>query len=289
VNVNVIHKKTGMFPLYMSLKEDLPLEVFEKLLERGADINQQTLLGNTSLISSAAFEDLEALRFFIDHDADGSLQNAAGDTVLHAALQTQYSRQLVPLIVQKYPSLVTVRNKKGQIPLHIACSRPNLAISVLDALSTGEDGSLINTPDGSGRSPLMIASALVNGELVKYLVEEGADLKQTDSLGKTALLHSLDSHCHSCVQWLTPSHLPSPLMNHVLIQNSVKSDKDSNDIMNEGIVLSVGPNTKSLHIGDDVLLPETGGNSFNIEGQEFMIYNDKDILGVFDESKTPRK
>lgn len=59
----------------------------------------------------------------------------------------------------------------------------------------------------------------------------------------------------------------------------------------EGTVIAVGPGTKdktgnvipvSVTVGDKVLLPEYGGTKISMEGKEYHIYRDGDILGVFE-------
>lgn len=55
--------------------------------------------------------------------------------------------------------------------------------------------------------------------------------------------------------------------------------------VNEGTVVAVAAAnndwTPSVKAGDVVLLPEFGGNSIKVEGEEFFLYNEEALLGVF--------
>ena len=57
--------------------------------------------------------------------------------------------------------------------------------------------------------------------------------------------------------------------------------------VNEGTVVSVAAANKdwtpTVKQGDTVLLPEFGGNSIKIEGEEFFLYNEDALLGVLSE------
>ncbi|KAG6577918.1 10 kda chaperonin [Phytophthora cinnamomi] len=57
---------------------------------------------------------------------------------------------------------------------------------------------------------------------------------------------------------------------------------------NEGEVVAVGPGARATDgslvpaqsaVGDKVLLPEYGGSSVKLDGQEFFLFRDEDILG----------
>ena len=57
--------------------------------------------------------------------------------------------------------------------------------------------------------------------------------------------------------------------------------------VNEGTVVSVAVASKdwtpTVKLGDTVLLPDFGGNSIKIEGEEFFLYNEDALLGVLSE------
>ena len=87
-----------------------------------------------------------------------------------------------------------------------------------------------------------------------------------------------------------------PLLNRIVVQKpeAVKVSKGgiilkSQESVSWGTVIAVGPgrmmetgNLKpmDLAVGDKVLLPEYGGSSVKLAGEEVHIYRDDDILGV---------
>lgn len=90
-----------------------------------------------------------------------------------------------------------------------------------------------------------------------------------------------------------------PLLDRVLVQRALKPTKTTGGILlpessisklNEGVVVAVGAGRKlengtlnevSVKVGDKVLLPEYGGNTVKLDEEEFIIYRNEDILGVF--------
>ncbi|CBZ27882.1 putative 10 kDa heat shock protein [Leishmania mexicana MHOM/GT/2001/U1103] len=54
--------------------------------------------------------------------------------------------------------------------------------------------------------------------------------------------------------------------------------------VNEGTVVAVAAGSKdwtpTVKVGDTVLLPEYGGSSVKVEGQEFFLYDESVLLGV---------
>jgi chaperonin GroES len=61
------------------------------------------------------------------------------------------------------------------------------------------------------------------------------------------------------------------------------------DKLNEGIVVAVGPGSRgrdgqllkpSVEVGDHVLLSEFGGTEVKLDGEEYHLFREDDILGV---------
>lgn len=88
-----------------------------------------------------------------------------------------------------------------------------------------------------------------------------------------------------------------PLFDRVLIKRVQASTKTAGGLLlpetgsklNEGIVVAVGPGIRSkdgdlikpcVAEGDNVMLPEYGGNNVKIDNDEFILYRETDLLGV---------
>eukprot|EP00976_Prorocentrum_cordatum_P074867 1181682-Prorocentrum_minimum.AAC.4 len=62
---------------------------------------------------------------------------------------------------------------------------------------------------------------------------------------------------------------------------------------NTGVVVAAGPGSRSrndgnvipmsVKAGDKVLLPDYGGTNVKLEGEEFIVYRDEDVLAVLQE------
>ncbi|CAN8072352.1 unnamed protein product [Agarophyton chilense] len=89
-----------------------------------------------------------------------------------------------------------------------------------------------------------------------------------------------------------------PLLDRVLIQKAVAEKTSRGGVilpesavskLNEGKVIAVGPGSRttdgtliqpSVKEGDDVLLPEYGGSKVVIDGKDFFLYRDDELLGL---------
>ncbi|RLN46163.1 hypothetical protein BBJ29_005551 [Phytophthora kernoviae] len=91
-----------------------------------------------------------------------------------------------------------------------------------------------------------------------------------------------------------------PFSNRVLVKRFEAVAKTASGIylpdaeqkqQNEGEVVAVGPGARTVDgslipaqsaVGDKVLLPEYGGSSVKLDGQEFFLFRDEEILGKLD-------
>ena len=90
----------------------------------------------------------------------------------------------------------------------------------------------------------------------------------------------------------------APLLNRVMIQRAQAVSKTSSGIiltqeeeMNHGTVVAHGPGISEesgfrktcVKVGDTVLLPSWDGQRVELNGKEYSIYRDTDILGILSE------
>jgi len=89
-----------------------------------------------------------------------------------------------------------------------------------------------------------------------------------------------------------------PLFDRVLIKKLIPQTKTASGILlpessqnkiNEGLVIAVGPGARQsdgkivtpvLKEGDKVVLPEYGGSQLKLNGEEYTLLREVDILGV---------
>ena len=88
----------------------------------------------------------------------------------------------------------------------------------------------------------------------------------------------------------------APLFDRVLIQRAVAERRTKGGLLipeaaqsktNEGLVVAVGPGARSdsglciplsVAVGDKVLLPEFGGTKVEVEGEEFQMFRETDLV-----------
>lgn len=148
-----------------------PLPIIKKLLDAGADPN--TLINSTprarmregsprivfatSIMRAAFSGDIELVKLLLAHGADPHIISSDRETTLMAACGTGF--------INGYHRLRPPAERLAVVKLLI---------------DLGED---VNAADNYGITPLMVAANLGDLNVVKYLVEKGADLNAHD-LGK---------------------------------------------------------------------------------------------------------
>lgn len=204
------------------------LNVMSCLVENGVDVNV-CLKGcqRTPLMSASEFDELDAVKFLVDHGARVDLQDRRGETCLyHAALQGSVaSHELLrylldrgtdinaltndkdtPLILAakkveyvafgflEHGANVFLKNNHGETALHTACQSSASRLLLNCLIEKGID---INSCTSDNCTPLMLASKTGNSKKVTFLIEHGANVHVQDQNGDTALHYATRSQCDS--------------------------------------------------------------------------------------------
>jgi len=90
----------------------------------------------------------------------------------------EYSR-----FVEAHPDLVNAKDEKGNVAMHVACSKGNRELAELLIRS----GANINLQDMHGNSPLHYSIDKGKNDLVEMLVRQGASVNLADFRGNTPL------------------------------------------------------------------------------------------------------
>ena len=125
------------------------------LRHNGADVDVRGDFGRTPLHCAACYEDFEMVRVLLDHKADVNARSDGGWTPIH------------------YVSLSMLFNFRP--------SSPAVAQLLL------EHGADVNAPisDGSGRTPLHVMIEFNRADVVRVLLERGANVGTKDRKGRT--------------------------------------------------------------------------------------------------------
>ncbi|MFM7557770.1 MAG: ankyrin repeat domain-containing protein, partial [Alphaproteobacteria bacterium] len=94
--------------------------------------------------------------------------------------------------------IVNQKNKGGATALHIASREGNLDIVKILI----DSGANPNIADNEGYTPLMRASLSASAEVVEYLLKNGAKPGIFNSQNETAIIHATNSKCDDCINAL---------------------------------------------------------------------------------------
>uniref|UniRef100_A0A7S3AVP7 EF-hand domain-containing protein n=1 Tax=Haptolina ericina TaxID=156174 RepID=A0A7S3AVP7_9EUKA len=149
----------GKMPLHLLARiGDQAEDVIRKILDQGGeskkDINYTDLNMKTPLHIAAEFKQGKLLKILLDRGANPLMQNKEGKTVLHMAVQSTSEEITTILLMHE-----KVTPKKDE---------------------------LVKLVDNDGRTALHIASFRAEADMVKLLLDHGADAKAADKSGHKA-------------------------------------------------------------------------------------------------------
>jgi ankyrin repeat protein len=210
----------GMTPLMWACRRGQDVEIVRLLLDRGARVNDTTTGANkgyTALMwachrnaPTAALGGrdtyLEIVRLLLDHGADLNVREAEGSIRLDAlmiACQRMHT-EIVRLLLDRGANPNAVYFPWSSSPLLEACLQGDIETSrlllsrganvnfqiTLGVNAQGRTGDPGDIRPHVGLTPLMAASHADNLELVKLLVNAGANVNVVDSRGFTAEEHA---------------------------------------------------------------------------------------------------
>ena len=173
-------------------------EMIENLIELGADPKFTDGYGNT-LIHNLYNSDkkyivklTEIIQSLIELGVDINAQNSNGSTVAHYIAGSNYaeSAKLLKHLIVKFGADMTIKNKQGDTPLMIACSRDcyygvNKDLGFFDAIMHDTNVN-INDIDSSGRTVLMMALNAENYETSEKILQHDIDLSIVNKYNNTA-------------------------------------------------------------------------------------------------------
>ncbi len=155
------------------------------LLDHGAEINATNHTGATPLMRAA--QDYDKVRLLVERGADVNVRSALGNTALILAARPANSHRTVAFLLSRGAE-VGATNHWGATALMAAVAAEDAA-SVRRLVRQGVDVNAVTTPDdpgfilGGGRSALMWAAYRGHTDILRQLLQSGADVNRESYLG----------------------------------------------------------------------------------------------------------
>ena len=181
-------------------------DISKLLIQQGANINTKDEYSYTALMRAAMRGDYEMVKFLLENGADANTKDNYGNTVLYHNIRychyeeegLEDAKKIFNLLI-KYGADVNTKDNYGGSLLNTAYSfsglPPNremfklLVENGFDLESRIDGGE--HSPDDYDYTPLMIAAAINDYDMVKFLVEKGADVNFYKG-GSTALISACE-------------------------------------------------------------------------------------------------
>jgi len=169
--------------LHLACKEG-NLELIQRLLAAGADINATTKDGCTPLLYAALLGHVEVVQFLLAAGADINATDKDGSTSLLYAASSGHIEVVQSLLAAG--ANINATTKDGCTPLLSAASSGHVEV-VQSLLAAGAN---INATTKDGCTPLLYAASLGYVEIAKSLLAAGANINVIAKDGSTPLLYA---------------------------------------------------------------------------------------------------
>jgi ankyrin repeat protein len=217
-NVNA-KNKDGETPLHFAAQCNSNVDVLKYLVENGADVNAKNDLGWTPLHFAAYNFDDDVLKYLIENGADINAKDVCDTTPLHFAAQYNSNVDVLKYLIENGAD-INAKDYEGKTPLDVADTEEKKQILINAGATTVYHPSvgpqitpkinifkavkrndlttvkqllqinpyLVHDKNKYGKTPLHYAARYnSNVDVLKYLIEKGADINAKDYNGKTPL------------------------------------------------------------------------------------------------------
>lgn len=178
------------------------VEIIEKLIKNGADINAAGTSGDTALHSAVIRANLKAVNALIKSGADVNRRNNKGRTAFHYAAET--GNQEIIVILKQYGADFFISDKAGLTPDAIINKKLMERIAKFEEITscTGEIVLIDNLNKIKAWRSLCFktypklhqAAILKSPDILLWLVQNGADRNAKDKNNKTAIEIAMDNY-----------------------------------------------------------------------------------------------
>ena len=194
VNVKNHWSETGLHLVSRGIQDpESGVRVAELLLEHGAELNTRSTNNETPLHVASCFGKPRIVRLLFDRGADANAEARDGTKLLHQVAFGLYESQedgvRIAELLLKHGAEVDARSKAHRTPLHLASSAGKLEMVRLLL----DHGATVNAEDDRGEKPLhKVSYGIYRSEedgirVAQLLLERGADVNTRCNDHKTPL------------------------------------------------------------------------------------------------------
>jgi ankyrin repeat protein len=178
----------GYTPLMKAAGEFSDEGMVTLLVSRGANVNAKNGTGETALFVATLNTESSSVEFLLAHGADPNAQTDRGETALSVATKRKYDD--ISALLRSHGAKLS--NIPSYADLEDAADAGDAA-RLQDLLANVPDRNLVNWRNENGAGLLWGAAAQNRPEVVKLLLENGADPNLATNSGETPL-HEAASH-----------------------------------------------------------------------------------------------
>jgi ankyrin repeat protein len=151
--------------------------VVNRLLKKGANVELADSIGHTALMNAACAGHAEIVKSLLEAGAKRDVVGKDGTTIKACAAASK-NPEIIALIENKKPHEKFLEDLNQNKPIDF-----NQLKSLIKSKDIG-----IDSLNEKGESILMVAVNQKNIEVVKFLIEKGANVHSTNNIGHTALM-----------------------------------------------------------------------------------------------------
>ena len=182
-NVKIV-KPDGNTCLHAAVDGNCRKAALQKIIQSGVSVDAANNKGQTALISACYTASTDSVKFLLESAADPNISDPEGYTSLHAAVRGCCINETLLEII-KHKAYLDAQNKTGQTALLLAC-----LLGQHDSVTTLlKAGSITNIPDNDGDRSLH--TAVLGGcskKIIKTIIRHGSDVNATNKGKVTALM-----------------------------------------------------------------------------------------------------
>lgn len=217
-------------PLHLAVNTG-DAEMVKLLLDNGADVNLQNNIGRTPLHLAVEYGDIEIIALLLDKDCE-THQDIMGRTPLHIAIDLND-----PVIVSKLVEHgigINVANNNGVTPLvNLIIINQGEYTDLIKALL--EKGADLNRESNIlsiywfdvtnyefNWTPIFFAITNGNEEVIRMLIDAGADMNKYDNKGKTPIDYLYEYNKELAIEY---NLIPKVSIHDIIADNDIESMK----------------------------------------------------------------